>query len=148
MQLCVGMRCNAEPQHLTSTFLSFCFQWLCAVLSVSQYVSGVIVVPGSINSINSTPFLSQNTVTTSFLFGKDCLNFLGLFGECVCNHCRDCSLVSTLTNKPCFIACHNLVKKFVPLIEITLQKRQSRGHSLCFVKIIEHFCTHLAQNLW
>ena len=40
---------------------------------------------------------------------------------------------------PCFIACHNLVKKFVPLIMITLQKRQSWRHSLCFVNISEHF---------
>ena len=122
---CVGVHCHAEAQHLTSTFLSFCFQWLCAVFfRVSQYVSDVIVVPGSINLINDTPFLSQNTVAISFLFANDCLNFLGLFGECVCIHCRNCSLVSTLTN-PCFIACHNLVKKFVPLIMITLQKRQS-----------------------
>jgi len=40
---------------------------------------------------------------------------------------------------PCFIACHNLVKKFAPLIVITLQKRQSWRNSLCFVNISEHF---------
>jgi hypothetical protein len=51
------------------------------------------------------------------------LNFLGLFVECVCIHCRECSLVSTLTNLT--HVCHNLVKKFVPLIVIKLQKRKS-----------------------
>jgi hypothetical protein len=42
------------------------------------------VVPCWINSIISTPFLSQRTVAISFLADIICLNFLGLFGECVC----------------------------------------------------------------
>jgi hypothetical protein len=48
------------------------------------------------NSTISTPFLSQKTVGISFWQADNvCLNFFGLFGECVCIHCFDCSLVST-----------------------------------------------------
>jgi hypothetical protein len=50
------------------------------------------------NSTISTPFLSQKTVAIGFL-ADVCLNFFGLFGECVCIHLFDCSLVSTFTNE-------------------------------------------------
>jgi hypothetical protein len=51
------------------------------------------------NSTISTPFLSQRTVPVSFTANNICLNFFGLFGECLYIHCFDCSLVSTFTNE-------------------------------------------------
>jgi hypothetical protein len=50
-------------------------------------------------SIISTPFLSQKIVTINRLAASVCLNFFGLFGECVWIHCFDCSLVSTFANE-------------------------------------------------
>jgi hypothetical protein len=47
----------------------------------------------------STPIQSQKTAAISFLADNICLNFFGSFGECVCIHCFDCSLVSTLRNE-------------------------------------------------
>jgi hypothetical protein len=49
------------------------------------------------NSTISIPFLPEKTAANSFL-ADVCLNFFGLFGECVCIHCFDCSLVSPFTN--------------------------------------------------
>jgi hypothetical protein len=66
--------------------------------SVSQYTSEVIVAPCCMNS-TVTPFLSQKTIVISFLIDGICLNFFGLFGEHVCIHYFDCSLVSTFTNE-------------------------------------------------
>jgi hypothetical protein len=51
------------------------------------------------NSTISTPFLSQNTAVISFLADSIYLNFSGLFGEYVCIHCFDRSLVSAYTNE-------------------------------------------------
>jgi hypothetical protein len=51
------------------------------------------------NSTITTHFLSQKTVAISFLSDDICLNFFGLFGECVGIHRFDCSLVSTFTNE-------------------------------------------------
>jgi hypothetical protein len=52
------------------------------------------------NSTVSAAFLSQKTVAISFLAADNVyLNFFGLFGECVCMHCFDCSLISTFTNE-------------------------------------------------
>jgi hypothetical protein len=51
--------------------------------SVSQFTSDVIVAPCCYNSTISTPFLSQKTVAISHLADNVCLNFFGLFGECV-----------------------------------------------------------------
>jgi hypothetical protein len=53
------------------------------------------------NSTISTPFLSQKTVAfLSYLAGDNiCLNFIGLFGDCVCIHCFGCSFVLTFTNE-------------------------------------------------
>jgi hypothetical protein len=47
------------------------------------------------NSTISTPFLSQKTVANSSLTDSGSLKFFILFGECVCIHCFDCSLVSS-----------------------------------------------------
>jgi hypothetical protein len=51
------------------------------------------------NSTTSTPFPCQKTAAISFLADNVSLNFFGLFGECMCINCFDCSLVSTLTNE-------------------------------------------------
>jgi hypothetical protein len=52
------------------------------------------------DSTISTPFPYQKTVTISFLAGRQCLSkMIGLFGECVCIHFFDCSLVSTFANE-------------------------------------------------
>jgi hypothetical protein len=66
--------------------------------SALQYTSDAIVVPCCMNFTISTPFLTQETVAISFLADNVRLNFFGLFGECVCIHCFDYSLVSTFTN--------------------------------------------------
>jgi hypothetical protein len=58
----------------------------------------ITFVPCCMYSTISTPFLPQKTVAISFLVDV-CLNFFDLSGECVCNHCFDCSLVSTFTNE-------------------------------------------------
>jgi hypothetical protein len=68
------------------------------IVSVSQYTSDVTVVPCCVNSTIITPFLSQKTVAIS-LVADVCLSFFGLFAECVCIYCLDCSLVSTLRNE-------------------------------------------------
>jgi hypothetical protein len=47
----------------------------------------------------STPVLSQKTAANTFLADNVRLNFFGLFGECVCIQCFDCSLVSTFKNE-------------------------------------------------
>jgi hypothetical protein len=72
---------------------------LCTFFSVSQYTSDVTVVPCCMNSTTSIPFLSQKTATIGFLANNVCLNSFGLFGECVCIHCSDCSLVSTTATR-------------------------------------------------
>jgi hypothetical protein len=51
------------------------------------------VVLCCMNSTISTPFLPQKTVAISFL-ADVCLKVFGLFGECVCTHCFDCSLTA------------------------------------------------------
>jgi hypothetical protein len=67
--------------------------------NVSQCTFDVIVAPCCMSSTVSTPFLPQNTAAISFLAENVCLNFFGLFGECVFIHCFDCPLISTFTNK-------------------------------------------------
>jgi hypothetical protein len=67
--------------------------------SILQYTSDVIVAICSLDSTISTPFLSQKTGVISFLADNICLNIFGFFGESVCIHCYDCSLVSTFTNE-------------------------------------------------
>jgi hypothetical protein len=51
------------------------------------------------NSTISTPFLPQKSIAISFLADNVCLNFFDLFGEYMCIHCFDCSLISRFTNK-------------------------------------------------
>jgi hypothetical protein len=51
--------------------------------SISQYTCEVIVVLCCMNSTISHHFLSQKRVVSSSL-ADVCLNFIGMFGECVC----------------------------------------------------------------
>jgi hypothetical protein len=80
------------------TEVRFKLRCLRSSFSGLQYNSDVTVVPCCMNSTISTPFLYQKTAAIHFL-ARVYLNFLGLFGQCVCIHSFDCSLVSTFTNK-------------------------------------------------
>jgi hypothetical protein len=82
-------------QHSTPFVLNGSMQFF----SVSQYTFDIILVPCCIISTMSTLFLLQKSVAISFLADNVCLNFFGLFVECVCTHCFDCYLVSTFTNE-------------------------------------------------
>jgi hypothetical protein len=98
------------------------------------------MVPCCMNSTISIPFLSQETVTISFLADKVYLNFFGLFGECVCIHCFHCSLVSRVTNETQYLLlvwCDWEIHHH--LCGITLKKWQSQIHSVCFVQTCKHF---------
>jgi hypothetical protein len=105
--------------------------------SVLQYTSDVIVVHYCMNSTISTPFLSQKIVAIIYL-ADICLNFFGLFSECVCIHCFDCSLVSTFTNGTQVSSPVMWLRIHRHLCGIAL-KCQSRSHSLHFMWIHEHF---------
>jgi hypothetical protein len=66
-------------QHSTSFILNGPMQ----LFRGSQYAY-VIVVSYWMNSTISSPSLSQKTTAINFLATDVCLNFLSLFGECVC----------------------------------------------------------------
>jgi hypothetical protein len=77
-QLYADMHCHGGTPN------ALCSEWSYEVFfSVLQYSSDITVVPCCINSTISTPFLSQETVAISFVAGNVCLNFFGLFDECV-----------------------------------------------------------------
>jgi hypothetical protein len=61
--------------------------------SVLQYTSDITVVPYCMY------FTCALKVIISFL-SDICLNFFGVFGECVYIHCCECSFVLTFTNEP------------------------------------------------
>jgi hypothetical protein len=74
-----------------------------------------------------------------------CLNVFCLFGECVCIHCFDCSLVSivikeTQVSLP-VCSLYDVTEKFITILVVLLSKSQTQRHSLHFMY------THLAQNL-
>jgi hypothetical protein len=109
--------------------------------SVSQYTCDVIVAPCCRNSTISTPFLFQETGAISFL-ADVCLNFFGLFGECVCIHCFDCSLVSTFANETQVsspVTCTMRLRNSSPSLWYCSKKSQSWSDSLHFVCTREHF---------
>jgi hypothetical protein len=54
-----------------------------------------------------------------------------LFGECVCIHCFDCSLVSSFTN--------GVIEKFITIFVYHSKKSKSKPFSA--------FCTHLWEFL-
>jgi hypothetical protein len=70
------------------------------------------------------------------------LNFFDIFGECMCIHYFDCSLISTFTNE---IQVSSSVTRMMwmrnssPSFWYRSKKSQSRSHSLCFVRTHEHF---------
>jgi hypothetical protein len=71
-----------------------------------------------------------------------CLNFFGLFGECVCIHCFDCSLASILTNETQVSSpvTHTMwLRNPSSSLWYRPKKSQRRSHSLRFVRIYEHF---------
>jgi hypothetical protein len=95
----------------------------------------------------STPFLSQKTVAISFL-ADICLNFLGLFGECVCIHCFGYTFVSTFHKLNAdFITCYSYdeTEKFIAIYRSKKVKAEVILCVLCTPVSI--FGTHLAQNL-
>ena len=102
------------------------------------------------NSVNKISLQSQNTVAIIFLFDSVCLNFLGLFGECVCIHCLDCSGLCIHELYTRLATSHDSVKKFVHLFPKVPKKRQGWPHSLSFVKFSQLFwyptCTELMVN--
>jgi hypothetical protein len=93
--------------------------------SFSQYTSDVIVVICCVNFTIGISFLSQKTFAISFLADNVRLNFFGFYGECVYNHCFDCSLVSRFRNETqVSITCYSydVIEKFVAIFVISLQK--------------------------
>jgi hypothetical protein len=66
---------------------------LSSFLSVSQYICDVIVVLRCMNSTINTRFLSQKTITISFM-----ADVFKTFSACLLNVCFDYSLVSAFTN--------------------------------------------------
>jgi hypothetical protein len=75
----------------------FCSEWLALrSLSVLEYTYDMLVPC----IILSSALLSclEKTIAISFL-ADSCLNFLSLFGECVCIHYFEWSLVSAFTNE-------------------------------------------------
>jgi hypothetical protein len=89
--------------------------------SVLQYTSDVTVVPCCMNSTIRTFFLSQKTVSISFLAGRRLFKLLGLFGECASIHCFDCSLVSTFTNETQVSSrySYNVIEKFITIFVVS-----------------------------
>jgi hypothetical protein len=63
------------------------------------------------------------------------LNFFGLYGECVCIHCSDCSFVSAFANE-------------TQVSSPITSRRSQRQSILCVLRTpMSIFITHLAQNL-
>jgi hypothetical protein len=81
---------------------AFCSEWLYAVFLVFCNIlltllwSLVVRIPPS--ALFSVPENSCHQLSGRQA-GNVCLNFFALFGECVCVHCFDCSLVSTFANE-------------------------------------------------
>jgi hypothetical protein len=96
---CVRTR-NVMEEHYTvcQHSMSFVLNGPTQLFSVSQYTSDVIVLSCCMDSTIRTPGLSQKTAAISYLVDVS-LNCFGLFGEFVCIHCFDCSLVTTFTDE-------------------------------------------------
>lgn len=98
--------------------------------TVSQYTCVIIAVHSYTNSAISAPFLSQDTVATSFLAGRRLFTPFGLLGRCVRFNCFDCSLVSTFTN--------GTQVTFITIFVLWLKKSEPKTFS-AVVPIREHF---------
>jgi hypothetical protein len=73
-----------------------------------------------------------------------------LFGECVCVHCFDCSLVTTFTNETQVsspVICAMWLRNSLSLWYYC-RKFKSRIHSLRSVCAREHFRNLSCVNLW
>jgi hypothetical protein len=68
---------------------SFLVFWNMLVTSVCSLVAWIPL---------TALFWPKKTAANSFL-ADICLNFPGLFGDCVCSHCFDCSLASAFINE-------------------------------------------------
>jgi hypothetical protein len=107
------------------------------IFSVSQFLTYLWSLVSWVPPPALLPF-PKKTAANSFL-ADVCLNCFGLFGECVCIHCFDCSLVSTFTNETqvsssivrCDWEIHRHLCDVAP-------KCQSRSHALRFVPIHDH----------
>jgi hypothetical protein len=121
MQMCIFM----EEHYTVCQHSMPCSEWPYAVFSVSQYTCNIIMIPYCMNSTISTPFLSQKTVAIIFLADSVCLNFFGLFGECV--HPPLWLLFGFNIHKwnPGFIACYpyNVIEKFIAISVVSLKKK-------------------------
>jgi hypothetical protein len=135
-------------QHSTSFFF-----WMALssfFFSVSQHTSDVIVVPCCINFTISTPFLSQMTVSISFLAGRQRLFKISGLVWWMCVHPLLWLLLCFNIHKwsPSFITCYSydVIEKFTAIFVVSLQKTKAILCVLCAPVCI--FGTHLAQNLW
>jgi hypothetical protein len=124
--------------HWMSAFHAFYSEW--PYVAVLVFCIDIIVAPCCMNSAISTPFPSQKIVAISSLADNVYLNFFGLFGECVCIQCFDCSVVSTFTNETEIsapVAHTMLLRNSLPSLWYHSKRVKAEGsHSLCSV------CTH------
>jgi hypothetical protein len=93
---CVQMRIVMVEHYIRcSVSHAFCSEWP-ALHSFYSFCNKLLTLWSCVAWI---PFLSQKTAVISFLADNACLNFFGLFGECVCIQCFKYSLVSAFTNE-------------------------------------------------
>jgi hypothetical protein len=107
------MSATCELSHiLTPSIKSSLLLKRCYPNQFFRYVNGVVVALSEIRAVRRMvkqlplemlrQYLSasrrQKTDDISFLAANFWLNFFTLFGECLCIHCLDCSLVSTFKN--------------------------------------------------
>jgi hypothetical protein len=95
--------------------------------------------------------LSQESVAISFLADSVCLNFFGLFGECVCIHCFDCWLLFGLSIKkwnPNFFNCYAyyVTENFIAIFVESLWKVKADDFLCVLCAAVSIFGTQLPQN--
>jgi hypothetical protein len=79
---------------------------------------------------------------------KMCLNFIDFYGECVCSHCFDCSLVSTFRNETQISSLGTCVVWLGNVFPSLCQKAQHKeSYSLCVMCTHEYFWNSFCQNL-
>jgi hypothetical protein len=80
-----------------------------------------------------------------------CSNFFGVFGECMCIHCSDCSLVSTYTNKTqVALPVTHMVRWRNSLLSWWYHSKRVKAEAIVWISFAPMciFRTHLVQNLW
>jgi hypothetical protein len=122
-QLYADVHYHGEALHQMSALHASCSQWpaLHSFFSVLQYTFDVILKFCCMNITISTPFLSQKTVTISFLTDV-CLNFISLFGECMCNHYFFTLWFQHSQMKPGFVTyyLYDVTEKFTAIFVVLL----------------------------